>query len=51
MELSIAFGLTAAMLVTGAAYFVATMLPVVDPHWREIDRRPAAEPAPAGAAA
>jgi len=34
-------GLTAAMLVCGAAYFVVTMLPAVDPRWREIDRRPA----------
>jgi hypothetical protein len=33
-------GLGAAMLVCGAAYFVATMLPAVDPHWRDIDRRP-----------
>ena len=36
-------GLAAAMLVCGAAYFVVTMLPAVDPRWREIDRRP--EPA------
>ena len=36
-------GLSAAMLVCGAAYFVVTMLPAVDPRWREIDRRP--EPA------
>jgi MFS family permease len=33
-------GLGAAMLVCGAAYFVITMLPAVDPRWREIDRRP-----------
>ncbi len=32
-------GLGAAMLVCGAAYFVVTMLPAVDPRWREIDRR------------
>ena len=43
------FGLAAAMLVTGAAYFVATMLPVVDPHWREIDRRPAGDAVAAAA--
>ncbi len=36
-------GLGVAMLVCGAAYFVVTMLPAVDPRWREIDRRP--EPA------
>ena len=35
------FGLAVAMLVTGAAYFVVTMFPAVDPRWREIDRRPA----------
>jgi MFS family permease len=45
-----AFGLAAAMLVTGAAYFAVTMFPAVDPRWREIDRRPAAEPAQATAA-
>ena len=28
-------GLGAAMLVCGAAYFVVTMLPAVDPRWRE----------------
>ena len=28
------------MLVCGAAYFAVTMLPAVDPRWREIDRRP-----------
>ncbi len=32
-------GLGVAMLVCGAAYFVVTMLPAVDPRWREIDRR------------
>ena len=36
------WGLTTAMLVVGAAYFAATMLPAVDPRWREMDRR--AEP-------
>jgi hypothetical protein len=33
-------GLAAAMLVCGAAYFVVTMLPAVDPRWRDLDRRP-----------
>lgn len=32
-------GLGAAMLACGIAYFVVTMLPAVDPRWREIDRR------------
>jgi MFS family permease len=36
-------GLTAALLVCGAGYFLVTMLPAVDPHWREIDRRPVAD--------
>ena len=36
------FGLAAAMLACGAAYFVVTMLPAVDPRWREMDRRPGA---------
>ncbi|MBB6628129.1 MFS transporter [Nocardioides sp. KIGAM211] len=34
-------GLAVAMLVAGSAYFLVTMLPAVDPKWREIDRRPA----------
>ena len=42
-------GLTAAMLVCGAAYFVVTMLPALDPRWREIDRRPEPALATAGA--
>jgi MFS family permease len=33
------FGLSSALLVVGAAYFLVTMLPAVDPHWREIDRQ------------
>jgi len=37
-------GLGAAMLVCGAAYFVVTMLPAVDPRWRGINRQPDAEP-------
>lgn len=42
-------GLAVAMLVCGAAYFAVTMLPAVDPRWRELDHRP--EPAFATAAA
>ena len=34
-------GLTVAMLVAGTTYFLVTMLPAVDPKWRELDRRPA----------
>ncbi len=41
------FGLPVAMLVVAAAYFCATILPALDPRWREMDRRripvPAAE--------
>lgn len=36
-------GLSPAMLVVGLAYFAVTMLPAVDPRWREIDRRPAVD--------
>lgn len=35
------FGLPSAMLGIGAAYFLVTMLPAVDPRWREMDRQPA----------
>jgi MFS family permease len=42
-------GLTFAMLAVGATYFLVTMLPAVNPRWREMDRRPAA-PGAAGAA-
>jgi MFS family permease len=35
-----AFGLTVAMLASGAAYFCLTMLPALDPRWREMDDRP-----------
>jgi hypothetical protein len=42
-------GLSVALLVCGAAYFVVTMLPAIDPRWRDIDTRP--EPVPATAAA
>lgn len=39
-------GLPPAMLVVGVVYFAVTMIPAVDPRWREIDRRreQAAEP-------
>lgn len=33
-------GLTFAMLAVGAAYFLVTMLPALNPRWREMDRRP-----------
>ena len=39
-------GLSAALFICGAAYFVVTMFPAVDPRWREIDRRPEPVPAP-----
>ncbi len=32
------FGLSSALLITGAAYLAVTMLPALDPRWREIDR-------------
>ncbi|MEJ7690063.1 MAG: MFS transporter [Nocardioidaceae bacterium] len=32
-------GLSPALLAVGAVYFVATMLPALQPQWREIDRR------------
>jgi MFS family permease len=38
------FGLTAAMLAIGAAYFLVTMSPAVDPAWRAMDDRPAQLP-------
>jgi MFS family permease len=38
-------GLSPALLVVGAAYFVVTMLPAVDPRWREIDVRPSGDDA------
>ncbi|MGI8646445.1 MAG: MFS transporter [Nocardioides sp.] len=41
-------GLSPALLVIGAAYFVATMSPAVLPAFRGMDRRPAPEPAPVG---
>lgn len=33
-------GLSWAMLAVGVAYLAVTMLPAVDPRWRELDRRP-----------
>jgi MFS family permease len=33
-------GLAPALVVVGAAYFLVTMLPAVDPRWREMDVRP-----------
>ena len=44
-------GLGAAMLVCGAAYFVVTMLPAIDPRWRELDQRPVASDELSGASA
>ena len=45
-------GLSVTMLAVGAAYLVVTMLPAVDPRWREIDeRRPVAVRAQENAAA
>jgi hypothetical protein len=38
-------GLTPSLLVLGALYFVATLLPFIDPAWRALDDRP---PAPTG---
>ena len=34
------YGLSVAMLACGAVYLAVTMLPAVDPRWREIDHRP-----------
>lgn len=36
------YGLSPALLAIGAAYFAATMLPALQPRWRELDRRPPA---------
>ncbi|WP_406025999.1 MFS transporter [Nocardioides sp. NBC_00850] len=35
-----AFGLTTALVACGIAYFVVTMFPVIDPTWKQIERRP-----------
>jgi MFS family permease len=37
-------GLSPAVLAIGLAYFAVTMLPAVDPRWREIDQRRTPEP-------
>jgi MFS family permease len=37
------YGLSPALLVIGAGYFAATMLPALQPRWREMDRRPVGE--------
>jgi MFS family permease len=42
-------GLAPALLLAGAAYFVTTMAPTRVPSFREMDRAPAADPAPSGA--
>jgi MFS family permease len=34
------FGIAPALLVVGGAYFVTTMVPAVQPRWRELDDRP-----------
>ncbi|MCW2796916.1 MFS transporter [Nocardioides sp.] len=34
------FGLSTSLVVCGAAYFVVTMFPALDPRWRELDGRP-----------
>lgn len=39
-------GLSATMLAVGVAYLLVTMLPAVDPRWREIDVRRAPEATP-----
>ena len=44
-----AFGLSPALLLIGAAYLVTTMAPAVQPRWKDMDRRPEREPAPAPA--
>jgi MFS family permease len=45
--LSDTVGISAALLICGAVYTLATMVPVFRPEWRELDRRPAAVVAPA----
>jgi len=35
-----AIGLSPALFAIGTAYFLTTMLPAVQPRWREIDKRP-----------
>jgi MFS family permease len=38
-------GLSPALIGVGAAYLLATLLPVPNPHWRAINRQPTVEPA------
>lgn len=40
------FGLTVALVACGAAYFVVTMFPAVDPTWKQIERTPDDEAVP-----
>ncbi len=42
-------GLSPALLAVGAAYFLITTLPALDPRWRELDRRPSGSSGEAGA--
>lgn len=37
-------GLGAALLICGVAYLAVTLLPAVDPRWRELDARPSGRP-------
>jgi MFS family permease len=39
-----ATGLAPALVIVGAGYFAATMLPAVQPRWREMDRSPSPTP-------
>ncbi len=41
-------GLQLAMLICGVAYFAVTMLPALDPRWRQMDERPTPARHPAG---
>lgn len=38
------YGLSAALFVVGAGYLAATMLPALQPRWRELDHRSGADP-------
>ncbi len=38
------WSLTGVLILAGVAYFAVTMLPAVDPTWREMDRRPDSSP-------
>lgn len=40
-------GLAPALVAAGAAYLAVTMLPALDPRWRELDARPRPAPDPA----